>query len=315
MRVLVTGGAGFIGSRVALELERRGHEAVVLDDFSKGHFENLNGFRGGVVTADVSRAQDWIYRVGPVDAVTHQAAITDTTCADQRRMLEVNAEGWRNVLSFAAEAGVRRVVYASSAGVYGRGAVPMREDSDPAPANVYAFSKRVMERVAADFVRENPDMRAVGLRYFNVYGPGESFKGAAASMIWQLSRQMLSGKRPRVFKWGKQFRDFVHVQDAVAANLAALERGESGAYNVCTGAGTSFNRVIELLNAALGTSLEPEYFDNPHGFYQDETQGDPARAREALGFQASVSVEQGLRDYVAPRREGAETPAVMGKAA
>ena len=105
MRALVTGGAGFIGSNLALELEALGHEVVVLDDFSVGHFENLRGFSGDVVAADVSRSADWIYRVGPVDAVFHEAAITDTTVMDQRRMMEVNVEGFRNVLDFAAETG------------------------------------------------------------------------------------------------------------------------------------------------------------------------------------------------------------------
>src|SRR5262249_14696560 len=157
---------------------------------------------------------------------------------------------------FAAEAGVKKVIYASSAGVYGSGAVPMREAQEPAPANIYAFSKQVMEKVAADFVRETPDMRVTGLRYFNVYGPRESFKGSAASMIWKLSRQMISGKRPRIFKHGEQYRDFIYVEDAVDANLKALDAGINGVFNVCTGEKATFNRIIDILNAELDTDLE-----------------------------------------------------------
>ncbi len=298
MRALVTGGAGFIGSNLALELQAQGHEVVVLDDFSTGHFENLKGFSGDVVAADVFRAQEWILRVGAVDAIFHQAAITDTTCADQRRMLEVNVEGTRNVLDFAVESGAKSVVYASSAGIYGCGSTPMREGQKPDPRNVYAFSKNVMEQVAKGFARDNPDIAVTGLRYFNVYGPGESFKKNAASMIWQLSGQMIAGRSPRIFKWGEQFRDFIFVGDVVAANLKALESRASGCFNVCTGKPATFNRVIEILGEVLGTSLKTEYFDNPYSFYQSETLGDPALASEKLGFSARFSIEEGIRRYL-----------------
>ena len=302
MRALVTGGAGFIGSNLALELEARGHDVVVLDDFSVGHFENLRGFSGDVVAADVSRSPDWIYRVGPVDAVFHEAAITDTTVTDQRRMMEVNVEGFRNVLDFAAETGAKRVVYASSAGVYGAGPTPMKEGQPTCPLNVYAFSKRVMERVAADFARDNPAMRVTGLRYFNVYGPRESFKKAAASMIWQLAGQIQAGKRPRVFQWGDQFRDFVYVKDVVEANLRAHEADAGGVFNVCVGKPATFNKIIEALHAVLGTKAETEYFENPYGFYQNETLGDPAAAANGLSFTARWSVEDGIRDYLGGRK-------------
>lgn len=297
-RILVTGGAGFIGSNLALTLQEQGHEVVVLDDFSLGHFENLRGFKGDVVSADIFHAQEWIYRVGPVTAIFHEAAITDTTIADQRRMMEVNVEGFRNVLEVASEAGVKKVVYASSAGVYGSGAVPMVESQESAPANIYAFSKCAMEKVASDFVQEAPDIKVTGLRYFNVYGPGESFKGSAASMIWQLSRQMLAGKRPRIFKHGEQYRDFIFVKDVVMANLRALEAGVTGVFNVCTGKKATFNKMIEGLNKALGTSLTADYFDNPYAFYQNETLGDPAAAEKALGFKAKYSIEEGIREYM-----------------
>jgi len=155
-----------------------------------------------------------------------------------------------------------------------------------------------MERVGSDFARDNPSVRVVGLRYFNVYGPGESFKGAAASMVWQLSGQMLSGKRPRIFKWGEQFRDFIYVRDIVEANLRAAGASAGGVFNACTGKTTTFNRIIEALNGVLGTSLTTEYFENPYGFYQDETLGDPAAAASALGFTARFDMAAGIKDYL-----------------
>ncbi|MFC1679280.1 NAD-dependent epimerase/dehydratase family protein, partial [Elusimicrobiota bacterium] len=236
--------------------------------------------------------------VGAVDTIFHQAAITDTTVMDQRRMLEVNVEGFRNLLSFATESGVRRFVYASSAGVYGVGSCPMKESGPCEPMNVYGFSKKVMDRVAADFLKEEPSLRLVGLRYFNVYGPREDHKGKVASMIWQLCRQMREGRQPRIFKYGEQFRDFIYVKDVVRANLKAAEAKSSGTWNVCTGETATFNRIIEVLNDVLGTRLAPEYFDNPYGFYQNETQGDPKTAREKLGFESEYSIEEGILDYL-----------------
>lgn len=296
-RALVTGGAGFVGSNLALELERRGVSVVVLDDFSSGHFENLKGFKGDVVAGDVSKPAEWLGRIGAVDCVFHQAAITDTTVMDQKRMMEVNVEGFRNVLSFALESGVRRVVYASSAGTYGSGTVPMREAQEPAPMNVYGFSKMVMERAAAAFIAEEPSLKVVGLRYFNVFGPGESHKGKASSMIWQLHGQMKAGKRPRIFRAGEQYRDHIYVRDVVAANLKAAETAQSGVYNVCTGKATTFNEVVDALNSVLGTRLEPDYFENPYSFYQNETQGDPSAAAAGLGFKASWAFRDAVADY------------------
>ncbi len=298
MRALVTGAAGFVGSNLTLELERQGHEVTGLDDFTASNFENLQGFRGDFVAADLAEGSAWADRVKAADVVFHQAAITDTTVMDQKRMMRANVEAFRTLLRWAAERGVKTVVYASSAGIYGDGPVPMRESAAPKPLNVYAFSKRVMESVAQDFVSEHPKLRVVGLRYFNVYGPRERFKGAAASMIWQLALQMRAGKRPRVFEFGEQYRDHIYVKDVVEANLLAAAKAASGAYNVCTGRKATFNEVIAALNAVLKTRLKPEYFKNPYSFYQNETLGDPSRAQKAFGFKAKFAVAEGIQDYL-----------------
>lgn len=306
-RYLVTGGAGFVGSNLALEIEKRGlGEVVVLDDFSSASFENLAGFKGDVVTAN-AESQEWWPKAGKVDAIFHQAAITDTTVTDQNRMMKVNVEGWRSVLEFALKKKVRRVVYASSAGVYGNGPCPMREEQGLRPENVYGYSKRVMDGLAMDFARRHPKVMVVGLRYFNVYGPRESHKGKFSSMIWQLAGQIRSGRRPRIFKFGEQGRDFIYVKDVVEANLCALKAKQSAVVNACTGKAETFNRVIELLNQALGASFEPEYFDNPYPFYQNRTQGDPLKAKRLLGFEARWSLEKGIFDYFS----GEKVPALV----
>ena len=297
MRALVTGAAGFVGSNLALELSGEGHEVVALDDFSVGDFKNLVGFKGDVVSADVGDVDYWRNRVGKIDFVFHEAAITDTTVMDQNKMMRVNVEAFRSLLSWAGESGVKKLVYASSAGTYGDLPVPHKETLAPKPLNVYAFSKAVMETVAA-----KSKFPTVGLRYFNVYGPRERHKGKFASMIWQLAQQMLGGKRPRIFEFGEQYRDFIYIKDVVRANILAAEGKATGVFNVCTGRKATFNEMIERLNETLGLRLKPEYFKNPYGFYQNETLGDPAAAAAGLKFKAEFDLEKGIRDYFKGRK-------------
>ncbi len=170
--VLIAGGAGFIGSNLTLEIQRRWPRArvTVVDDFRSASFQNLLGFRGDVVAKPCHEFRSKTN----FDAVFHLASSTDTTVHDERLMIHDNVEGFRAVLGLKAD----RIVYASSAAIYGIGAERMSEESPPRPANVYAFSKTILDNLGRG--------RAVGLRYFNVYGPREAHKKAAASMIWQL---------------------------------------------------------------------------------------------------------------------------------
>lgn len=294
MRAIVTGGAGFIGSNLALELQKRGAQVLVIDDFSSGDFHNLTDFRGDVIAEEINQLE-W-EKLGPVDAIFHQAALTDTTVMDQKRMMTVNVEGFRKVLAFAKRHKAK-LVYASTAALYGNSPPPQREEESVAPLNIYAFSKLVGDQVALQAAKES-SVPIVGLRYFNVYGLHERYKGKASSMIFQLAEQMRQGKRPRIFYDGEQKRDHIYVKDVVAANLAAFEAKQSGIVNVGTGAMTSFNRLVEILNDVLGTQLDPDYFENPYGFYQNETQADMNRTKKLLGFETHFSIEEGIRDYL-----------------
>lgn len=297
-KYLVTGGAGFIGSNIAFALEgERKAKVAVLDNFSSGNYKNLLGFGGDVIAGDIL-SREWFARAGKVDAVFHQAAVVDTTEADQRKMMAANVDGFRNVLEYALEYGVKRVIYASSAAVYGNSPCPMHEDQTPTPENVYGFSKAIMDNVARDFAAAHKDMTIVGLRYFNVYGPREYYKGKMASMVFQLYNQLKTGKRPRIFKFGEQMRDFVYVKDLVRGNLNALDAKRSCVCNLATGKPGNFNEVIEALNKALKTDLAPEYFDNPYGFYQNKTQADLRQAKALLNYRPEWSLADGIADYV-----------------
>ncbi|MBR5151313.1 MAG: NAD-dependent epimerase/dehydratase family protein, partial [Elusimicrobiaceae bacterium] len=178
--------------------------------------------------------------------------------------------------------------------------VPNVETQPTHPENVYGFSKVIMDNVARQFVEENHDMTVIGLRYFNVYGPGEYFKGKMASMVYQLYLQMKQGQRPRIFKMGEQQRDFVYVKDIVKINLCALTNGkESGVYNAATGVPRDYNAMVACLNKEMGTHLEPDYIDNPYAaFFQVKTQADITKSKEKLGYTPDYTLETGIADYV-----------------
>ena len=299
--IVITGGAGFIGSNLALEIERRepGAEIVIVDDFRSGSFPNLSGFRGDLVTADVGRL-DWhrLFGSRSPELVFHLASITDTTVTDTATQMRANVEGWRHLLSFLAGKSLR-LVYASSAAVYGIcGSMRNRVGDPERPANAYGFSKLQMEHLAGRFARENPGIPLAGLRYFNVYGPREAHKGKSASMIGQLAAQIRSGRRPRIFADGNQKRDFVYVADVVEATLAAaLAAKGHGVFNIGSGRGRSFNEVISCLNGALGAQAEPDYFPCPYRFFQPHTEADLAVTQDCLGYRPRFSLETGIAAY------------------
>lgn len=305
MKILVTGGAGFVGSNLAKTLESAGHQTVALDDFSSATFKNLIDFRGDVVTLDVSADVSPLIELGPFDVIFHEGSITDTTVLDERKMMVNNVEGFRNLLNLAVEWG-SRMVWASSAATYGRGPAPMKETQRPEPLNVYGYSKLAMEHMASRYAGKLAHP-IVGLRYFNVYGPGEQHKGKFASMIHQLAKQMRLGKRPRIFAPGEQKRDFVYIDDVMQANMRAVEAKTSGVFNVGAGAAASFNQVVEQLNRVLKTDLPSDYFENPYDFFQTWTEADLTQSRSVLGYHPQFDLARGIDAYFASGKLGSDS--------
>lgn len=301
-RVLVTGGAGFIGSRLVrrIESEWENADVTVIDDFRSGDFKNLEGFHGDLIAEDMTTLDlDSYFKPKEFDAVFHLASITDTRVTDQLEMCQDNIESFRNLLEWAEPAHLP-VTYASSAATYGIDGKVNNETDPRKPANVYGFSKVQLENLAAKFKRKSDNASWVinAVRYFNVYGPHEQHKGKMASMVYQLYGQMKNGENPRVFKHGEQSRDFVHVDDAVECTLRAMASGHSGVFNTGSGEARTFNDVIEQLNNALGTKLEAEYIDNPFPFFQPFTQADLTRSKETLNFVPEHNLETGIKAYV-----------------
>src|SRR5213596_3913043 len=193
--LVITGGAGFIGSNLTLVLQEKFPDAhlTVIDDFRSGNFKNLAGYRGDFVAENLATL-DWREKFGDpaaagFDAIFHLASITDTTLHDQFVQMHDNVESFRRLLDFARPRKTR-IIYASSAATYGAGTEASVESNGAAPANSYAFSKMIMDNIAMRAAAESPEWIIVGLRYFNVYGPREAHKGVPASMVFHLSRQM-----------------------------------------------------------------------------------------------------------------------------
>ena len=240
LNLLITGGAGFIGSNLTLALQEKFPDArlTVIDDFRSGNFKNLIGYRGDLVAQNLATL-DWREQFGDpaaagFDAIFHLASITDTTLHDQFVQVHDNAESFRRLLNFARPTKTR-VIYASSASTYGAVTEASVESSGAAPANAYSFSKVIMDNIARRAAVESQDWIIVGMRYFNVYGPREAHKGVPASMVYHLAQQMKAGQRPRIFKHGEQKRDFVYVRDVVEGTIRALDVQTSGIYNLGSG--------------------------------------------------------------------------------
>lgn len=302
MRTLVTGGAGFIGSNLAKALAANGHDVVAADSFLSSSYKNLIDFPGDVLTLKDPEDLASIQSAGPYDAIFHQASITGVIAADgsasitnEHHMLRNNVETFRTLLDYTVQTQAR-MIWASSCSIYGRNPTPMRESQPPDPLNIYAFSKLCMERLAKKY---SPRLAhpIVGLRYSNVYGPGEDHKGKLASMIHQLAKQMRANKRPRIFRAGEQTRDFVYIDDVVQANLNALTAKFPGTYNVGAGQSWSFNQVVQELNRVLNTTLEPDYFENPYAFTQDKTEVDLTLAKQHLNYHPQYDLQKGITAY------------------
>ena len=324
---IVTGGAGFVGSNLVVELQKREPDAliVVVDSFRSGTFANITSafareglkpFTGSIVPVAFEDLEPGplLESLAPA-AVFHLAAITDTTVADEQEMLAANTAGFVPLMQECAQRNIP-LVYASSAATYGspkqgRDRVPFPLDAAGEPSNVYGFSKWLMEcehRRLMQVLERPPHI--VGLRYFNVFGPGESRKGKMASMAHQLTTQMLAGKRPRLFSPGDQARDQVYVGDVVNCTLAAAGLGDRadilpGVYNLGSGQATTFNDIAAAVRRALGlkpTDLPTEYFDMPadiRAFYQDYTCADMSQTAVGLGFKPQHDPRQATERYAA----------------
>ncbi len=303
-RYLVTGGAGFIGSHLCQRLCAEGHAVRVLDNLSTGRRANLAEIPSEIefVEGDVCDATLLAEVAQQVDCVLHHAAISSVPASVEQPLVEqqVNAVGTLRLLEAARQAGVRRVVFASSASVYGNNPqMPKREDMPPEPESPYAVSKVVGEHYARVY-SQIYGLEVVGLRYFNVFGPRQVPSSPYSGVISIFVAQMCAGASPTVCGDGHQSRDFVYVGDVVEANMrASTTPGIAGRiYNIGCGRSASLLELIAALNQILGTELAP-MFAPPRAGDIRFSSADISRARAELGYEPKVGLAEGLERTIA----------------
>jgi UDP-glucose 4-epimerase len=302
LKALVTGGAGFIGSNLTLALLERGHDVRLLDNFSTGHRSNLEPHEAEVVEGDLRSYERVAAAVGGVEVVFHQGALPSVprSIQDPLTSTAVNVEGTLNVLLAARDAGVRRVVFASSSSVYGDApGMPRREFQPLAPLAPYAVSKLAAEQYCMVANRVY-GVETVALRYFNVFGERQDPLSGYAAVIPKFIRMMLDGQPPTIFGDGETSRDFTHVENVVEANLAAaVEPAAAGrVMNIAVGSSHTLNELVSTLRRLLDSDLEPEY-GPPRPGDVSESLADVSLARELIGYEPRVDFEEGLRRTIA----------------
>ncbi|MFB6084752.1 MAG: NAD-dependent epimerase/dehydratase family protein [Halorientalis sp.] len=293
-RVLVTGGAGFIGSNLANHLAAD-NEVIALDDGFLGTPENLDE---GVEFVEASVLDDDL--PVDVDVVFHLAALSSLRMHedDPQRGARVNVEGFVNTVEQARQAGCETVVYASTSSIYGSRTEPSPEDMPVSVDTGYEASKLARERYGEYFANYH-DMNVAGLRFFSVYqgyGGAEEHKGEYANVIAQFADDIASGESPVLYGDGEQTRDFTHVDDIVRGIETTADHELTGIYNLGTGDAYSFNTVVELLNEELGTDVEPEYVENPipEDVYVHDTCADISKINAATGWEPEIDFEEGI---------------------
>jgi len=291
MKMIVTGGAGFIGSNLVERLLKGGHEVHVVDNLHTGKKANLEGLGCKFYQKNAGK----IAKIGvKADVVFHQGVYSSSPMYNEDRMLMAKAvEDFISILEYCRE-NKARLVWASTSSLYNGIKPPHREDCVPFAKDFYTEPRLMMERVAQIYSRRF-GVKAVGLRYFSVYGPKEKGKGKFANLISQFLWDMLEDKAPVIYGNGEQRRDFCFVEDVVEANILASKASvDFGIYNIGTGKNYSLNELVALLNKKLGKKIKAGYVENKVRDYVDATLADTSKAKKELGFEAKVSLDAGI---------------------
>jgi len=305
-RILITGGAGLIGSTIAEQLSSdQSNDLVILDNLERGRFSNLDKAveRGRVtfIEGDIRDPGTVASAMAGADVVYHQAAIRITQCAEDPRLaLEVMADGTFNVLEAAVAAGVGKVVAASSASVYGLAeSFPTTEDHHPYNnRTIYGATKVFNEGLLRAF-NDMYGLDYVALRYFNVYGPKMDIHGVYTEVLVRWMENIEAGRPPIIFGDGTQTMDFVNSEDIARANILAAQTGATDVVlNIASGVETSLNDLAYALIAAMGADMEPEYTEERKVNPVSRRLADTSEARNLIGFEAEIPLDEGLRRLV-----------------
>lgn len=304
MKVLVTGGCGFIGSNIAEALVAEGHEVVILDNFSLGREDNIQNIRNNIqiVKGDIMNEKLVMDSSRGVDVIIHEAAASSSGMFrnNLKASVAVNIEGTINLLNAAKENNVKRFIYASTSSMYGNNTPPLREDMFVVPPNFYAASKLGKEYLAMIFSQEY-GLETVGLRYMSIYGPHEEAKGNYANLVSQFLWAMQNNEQPVIYGDGQQTRDFTYVKDVVQANILAMltkKKMLGEVFNVGTGKSNTLVELVGILNKILGKDIEPKFVDIPVKGYILSQIADISRIRKALDYQPKYTLETGIKNMI-----------------
>jgi Nucleoside-diphosphate-sugar epimerases len=296
LRVLVTGGAGFIGSNLVEDLLASGDEVTVLDNLMTGSLTNLEGLDGNLDFVEGS-CVDVARLAHDPDAIYHLGIPSSSPMYKRDPFLVGEAiNGMIAILGLARTTGAR-VVYASSSSLYSGIDPPHREDMQIQVTDYYTEARLSIERIA-ELYEKLFGVGSLGMRFFSVYGPKESTKKEYANMVTQFLWDMMEDKAPVIYGDGSQSRDFVYVKDVVRALRLAMDSGYNGHLNVGTGEVYSFNDVVRMLNDKMGTDIQPDYVENPIKNYVAHTLADTAKAEDVLGFEAEYTLEEGMDELL-----------------
>jgi nucleoside-diphosphate-sugar epimerase len=296
---LVTGGAGFIGSHLAEELLRRGHRVRIADSLITGKRANLAGLTGAeFLEGDLADLPFAAQAVAGVDYVLHQAAIPSVprSVDDPVTSNRANITATINTLWAAKDAGVKRLVYAASSSAYGNTpTLPKREDMPTHPLSPYSLQKLVGEQYCQLFTALYR-FETVGIRYFNVFGPRQDPGSPYSGVISQFATALLAGRQPTIYGDGGQTRDFTYVANVVDGVLRACDapKASGEVINVATAGRISLNDLVRVMNLLIGSNVQPVYKEPRAGDVRD-SQADISKAKALLGYEPTVSLEEGLR--------------------
>ncbi|UCD03445.1 MAG: SDR family oxidoreductase [Candidatus Aenigmatarchaeota archaeon] len=302
--IVVTGGAGFIGSWIAETLSSE-NKVTVIDNLHTGKMKNLKGFADRIrfINADIRDREAVFEGVKGAELVFHQGAnvIIQASIDDPKMNSEINVGGTLNVLEACRKHDVKRVIFASSSAIYGNTEkLPVTEDQDPSPLSPYALSKLEGEKWMKIY-SEKYGLETVTLRYFNVYGPRQYPDSPYSGVISIFTKNIRTGKPLTVFGDGEQTRDFVSVRDVVNANLLAAEsrKGVGKTFNIGTGKSVSLNEMISILEKLAGKKTKVVYDKPRHGDVR-HSRADITLAKDVLGYSPAVSLEEGLKELLFP---------------
>jgi UDP-glucose 4-epimerase len=294
--ILVTGGAGFIGSNLVEDLLAGGEEVTILDNLDTGSMLNLEGLKGSLKVIKASGLDASSLDLHP-SAIYHLGIPSSSPMYKKNAFLVGEAINGAIAIYELAKKARCRVVYASSSSLYNGNAPPHREEMPIQVTDYYTEARLAIERIA-ELYRRLFDVPSVGLRFFSVYGPKEKAKKQYANMVSQFLWEMQEGRTPVIYGDGNQTRDFIYVKDIIRALRLAMSSDYHGILNVGTGTAYSFNEAIDLINSKLGSTIKPKYVDNPIKNYVAHTMADTSKAKNILDFKARYELNDGIENLL-----------------